>query len=94
MYEVLTTGKVAKEFKRLGIKPKRTYGGLRTPYSVYQMTETEYEILDQDSRNSNDGNWKDASWRWAQGSNVREVPTEVITVNGETLRAWIKEGGE
>jgi len=87
MEEILTSGKVEHEFERLGIDAKRTYGNDDTLYSVYQLSDEDYEILDQDSRVNNPAQWTKGGWRWSMGS-IKGDPDTFMTVNGHKLLCW------
>lgn len=89
MKEILTSGKVRQEFKRLGISPMRTYGGAHTTYKVYQMTDEEFEILKADAKDNNPDHWKYGGWRWTAGSNAGTIKDTYVMVNGTILRAWV-----
>ncbi|ALA13077.1 hypothetical protein TSARBOMBA_206 [Bacillus phage TsarBomba] len=90
MKEILTSGKVRQEFKRLGISPMRTYGGAHTTYKVYQMTDEEFEILKVDAKDNNPDHWKHGGWRWSTGSNAGD-PDIALTVNGHKLFCWSRD---
>lgn len=87
MKEILTSGNVEVEFKRLGVSPILTYGNERTDYKVYELTEEDFEILCNEP--DIDNTWIDCAWIYCEGSNQSKT-NEILKVNGADLKCWYK----
>lgn len=91
MRELLISGNVDNDFKRLGVNPKLTYGDEDKEYKVYEVSEEDFEILCNEP--DIEGTWENCGWRYCTGSNKGVVNNKLI-VNGKELKCWYKEDFE
>jgi hypothetical protein len=87
MKEILVYGNPISQFKRLQINPKRTYKSKDKEYSVYEVTKSEFKILDKDTDTDDLWSKNDCAWIVAKGSNLGSVDKR-YNVNGHYLIAW------
>lgn len=83
MKEILTSGDITKDFKRLGIIVRHTYKGKK--YGVCEVTDKEFKILCNEPEIK--GTWKNCGWRYSEGSNMGD-PTITLLVNHHSLECW------
>lgn len=83
MKEILTSGDITKDFKRLGIIVRQTYKGKK--YGVCEVTDKEFDILCDEPEI--EGTWKNCGWRYSEGSNMGD-PTIALLVNHHSLECW------
>lgn len=87
MKEILVSGDVTKDFKRLGIKKRETYIG--EEFSVCEVTDKEFKILCDEECDELNDTWIDCGWRYAEGSNKGEV-NELTLINNKGLQVWME----
>lgn len=87
MIEILISGKVEKDFERIGVQAKRTYGTDTTEYGVYEVSEKDFKLLCDEPDEISDENWLEGGWRYAEGSNQSEAKATLI-IKGKELRCW------
>lgn len=85
MIEILVSGNVDNDFKRLGVNPKLTYGNDDTEYKVYEITEEDLLILSDEPDIEN--TWINCGWRYCIGSN-QGTPNDTRKVNNKDLICW------
>lgn len=88
MKEILVSGNVDKDFKRLGINAKLTYGNKDTDYKVYEVTEEDFSILCNEP--DTDNTWINCGWRHCVGSTKGAVDN-ILIVNGKGLKCWYED---
>ncbi|GAA0083414.1 hypothetical protein [Clostridium sp. CTA-6] len=84
MKEILTTGDVTKDFKRLGVEVRQTYKGEK--YGVCEVTDAEFKILYNEPEDI-EGVWEDGGWSYCEGSNKDEI-NYTLEVNNQRLKCW------
>jgi hypothetical protein len=85
MEEILVCGSILEDLARLGIKADGVYISATSNYSVYQLSNEDFDILYNDK--DAEENYKDGGWRWCEGSNQGE-PNATLIVNNKKLRCW------
>lgn len=88
MKEILVSGNAEKDFKRLGIKAKLTYGNEDTEYKVYEVTEEDFSILCNEP--DIDNTWINCGWRHCEGSNMG-YPNVFLYINETRIKCWLDE---
>lgn len=92
MKEILVSGNPTKDFERLCITPKLTYGDediKDTEYKVYELTEEDFKIL-RDELDDIEGTWDDCGWRYCESSNQGNI-NAILKVNGNKMKCWVDE---
>ena len=88
MKEILVSGNVDKDFKRLGVNAKLTYGNEDTDYKVYEVTEEDFDILCNEP--NTDNTWINCGWRYCEGSNMG-YPNVYLNINEKRIKCWMYE---
>lgn len=89
MIEILTSGNVDNDFKRLKINPKLTYQGKdEMEYKVYEVSDKDFEILCNEP--DIEGTWENCGWRHCIG-NTKGAVNNILIVNGKELKCWYEE---
>lgn len=93
MKEVLAWGDIEPQFKRLGIKPDKTWGGYGwdtdDDMSVWQLSDEDFAVLENDAATFVGLAKARCGWRCAEGSNLdRWAAGARINIGGHYLKGW------